>query len=163
VSTEEQVKPGENQRHVIEKLREWDLWGPLFVGLTLSILLAFRAPKNQSAAVFAIVFLAMWIGSSVVTINAQLLGGTISFFQSVCVLGYCVFPFVLAALVILIFNETFMNKIYINIIWVAIAFIWATRASAIFIGQYIKRERRALAVFPVFFYYTFLAWLVLLF
>ena len=27
-----------------------------------------------------------------VTLNAQLLGGKISFFQSVCVLGYCIFP-----------------------------------------------------------------------
>ncbi len=45
----------------------------------------------------------------------------------------------------------------------AVAFLWSTRASALFIGQYIVASRRVLAVFPVLFFYTFLAWLILLF
>jgi hypothetical protein len=49
--------------------------------------------------VFSAVFLAVWAGAAIVTLNAQLLGGTISFFQSVCVLGYCVFPIAIAAAV----------------------------------------------------------------
>jgi uncharacterized membrane protein YhdT len=48
--------------------------------------------------VFAAVFVIVWFGAAAVTVNAQLLGGTISFFQSVCILGYCVFPLTLSAM-----------------------------------------------------------------
>ena len=34
-------------------------------------------------------------------------------------------------------------------------------ASVIFIGQVIASERKVLALYPVFFFYTFLAWLVM--
>jgi len=160
---EDQVSQDEDQKKVLSTLRDWDLWGPLIVCLLLSILLSLRAPEKQASGVFAAVFCSMWMGSAVVTVNAKLLGGTISFFQSVCVLGYCVSPFCLAALVTLALNKTFLAHVWINILWVAVAFVWATRASAVFIGQFIQKERRLLAVFPVFFYYTLIGWLVLLF
>lgn len=163
VSTEEEVEQDENQKKVLATLRDWDLWGPLIVCLSLSILLSLRAPSTQASAVFAAVFCSMWLGSAVVTINAKLLGGSISFFQSVCVLGYCVFPFVISALLIVTLSKTFLGHVWIDILWVAAGYVWSLRASTVFIGQYIKRERRLLAVMPVFFYYTLMGWLVLLF
>lgn len=138
--------------------------GPLFVCLSLSVLLSLKAPTNQASLVFAAVFVGVWFGSSVVTINAQLLGATISFFQTVCVLGYCVFPLTLSALVIGVLKLTWMKRwTWLDLILVIVGFLWATRASSVFIGQYIAREKRFLAVFPVFFFYTFLSWLILLF
>ena len=41
---------------------------------------------------FAEVFVIVWLGAMIVTLNTKLLGGNISFFQSVCVLGYCLLP-----------------------------------------------------------------------
>jgi uncharacterized membrane protein len=35
-------------------------------------------------------------------------------------------------------------------------------ASVVFMEQVIKEERRLLAVFPVFFFYTFIGWMILL-
>lgn len=163
VSTEEQVQQDESQKKVLGTLRDWDLWGPLLVCLSLSILLSIRAPSSQTSSVFAAVFCSMWLGSAIVAINAKLLGGTISFFQSVCVLGYSVFPFVLSAALIVTLSKTWFGHVWIDIFWVLIGYTWAVRASTVFIGQYIKRERRLLAVFPVFFYYTLMGWLVLLF
>jgi len=55
----------------------------------VSSLLGIRAPEGQSSLIFASVFVITWCGAAVVTVNAQLLGGTLSFFQSVCVLGTC--------------------------------------------------------------------------
>merc|ERR1711957_738165 len=118
---------------------------------------------DEAPIVFSAVFCSMSIGAAVVTLNAQLLDGTVSFFQSVCILGYCVFPFVISAILIAILKNTWFGHVWINLIWVFVGFIWATRASSVFIGQYIRRERRFLAVFPVFFYYALLGWLVLLF
>jgi hypothetical protein len=107
-------------------------------------------PKEASA-VFATVFVMVWLGAAIVTINAKLLGGVISFFQCVCVLGYCIFPMVVASLLITIFRIFLGNIPLLNLVWVVLAFI----------GQFIQRSRRELAVFPVFFFYSFLGWMVL--
>jgi hypothetical protein len=146
---------------VVQKLREWDLWGPLLVCLTLSTILSITAPGDSGSLVFAAVFVIVWIGAGAVTLNAQLLGGTISFLQSVCILGYCVFPLTLAAFVLFILHFILKNLV-VKLIVVAIGFIWSTRASVVFMERVVKEERRLLAVFPVFLFYTFIAWLIIL-
>jgi len=165
VSQSESVEITDRDKEIIQRLKDWDLWGPLVVCLGLAVLLSFKAPAGQASLVFAAVFCAVWIGSAVVTVNAQLLGGTISFFQSVCVLGYCVFPMTLAAVVVDLFKMiplgAFSTLVELTVL--VVAFLWSTRASSVFIGQYIAAPRRVLAVFPVLFFYTFLAWMILLF
>jgi hypothetical protein len=162
-----------------------DLWGPLLVCLLLSIVLSITAPSESASLVFAAVFVIVWFGAAAVTINAQLLGGTISFFQSVCILGYCVFPLTLSAIGCLIMSFVYKNvrrftiisvfstlfffliiffpiQIIIKLLIVAIGFIWSTQASVVFMVQVIKEERRTLAVYPVLFFYTFIGWMILL-
>ena len=195
VSQTENVELTERDKEIIQRLKDWDLWGPLIVCLALAVLLSLKAPVGkfmyhvphlwlygclppllnvrshhaiplgQSSIVFAAVFCAVWLGSAVVTINAQLLGGTISFFQSVCVLGYCVFPMTMAAFVVDLLKMIPLGALatLLDMAVLAVAFLWSTRASALFIGQYIVPSRRVLAVFPVLFFYIFLAWLILLF
>ncbi|KAL7531490.1 hypothetical protein ACHAXR_004075, partial [Thalassiosira sp. AJA248-18] len=85
VLQEEDVEPSDGQRNVLNQLRDWDLWGPLFVCLSLALILSTKAPAKQTSHVFTTVFIVMWVGSLVVTINAQLLGANISIFQSLCV------------------------------------------------------------------------------
>jgi hypothetical protein len=91
------------------ELKDWDLWGPLILCLTLAILLSSQSsPANKlnpaltaqddSGLVFGAVFIVTWCGAAIVTMNAKLLGGSVSFFQSICVLGYCLFPLVLSAI-----------------------------------------------------------------
>lgn len=151
----------ESQQNVITKLREWDLWGPLLICLLLSCILSLTAPGDSASLVFAAVFVIVWFGAALVTLNAQLLGGTISFFQSICILGYCVFPLTLSAFACMIIGLLY-KQILLKLIIVGVGFVWSTRASVVFMVQVIKEERRALAVFPVFFFYTFIGWLILL-
>jgi hypothetical protein len=160
---EDEEELSSTEQIILYKLRDWDLWGPLLVCLALSILLSMKANNNpkEASAVFATVFVMVWLGAAIVTINAKLLGGVISFFQCVCVLGYCIFPMVVASLLITIFRIFLGNIPLLNLVWVVLAFLWCTRASTIFIGQFIQRSRRELAVFPVFFFYSFLGWMVL--
>ncbi|KAF4552943.1 Yip1 domain-containing protein 2 [Elsinoe fawcettii] len=80
-----------------EGLRDWDLWGPLLFCLLLSFLLS-RGKGEQTSVVFSGVFAIVWIGEAVVTVQIKLLGGNISFFQSVCIIGYTLFPLVIASL-----------------------------------------------------------------
>lgn len=162
-ATEETTTLSDHDRLIIKQLKDWDLWGPLFICLALGILLSMKAPTNQAALTFAAVFMSIWVGSTVVTINAQLLGGTISFFQSVCVLGYSVFPLMIAAFIIGCLKLIYITWLWVHLIIVAVGCLWALRISSVFISLYVRHERRALALYPVVFYYTFLAWLILLF
>jgi hypothetical protein len=75
---------------------------------------------------FGIVFLLMWGGSFIVTINTKLLGGHISFFQCVCVLGYCIFPIVLAAATIYIIKQVGIDLMLIKMIAAGVALVWST-------------------------------------
>eukprot|EP00878_Enallax_costatus_P037147 GHUV01041945.1.p2 GENE.GHUV01041945.1~~GHUV01041945.1.p2 ORF type:complete len:124 (+),score=18.04 GHUV01041945.1:230-601(+) len=46
-----------------------------------------------------LVFTEVALGAIVLTINVILLGGNIVFFQSLCLIGYCLFPIVIAAII----------------------------------------------------------------
>lgn len=81
---------------------------------------------NSNGNEFGVVFLVMWGGSFVVTINTKLLGGKISFFQCVCVLGYCVFPIVLGAAIVAILKMFSISFILLKLIIAALALIWAS-------------------------------------
>jgi protein YIPF6 len=56
-------------------LRKWDLWGPLFLCLALSTILGVQAQSEQAGSAFALVFIIVWLGSAVVTLNSLLLKG----------------------------------------------------------------------------------------
>jgi len=141
----------------IQTLKDWDLWGPLILCLMLATLLSWFAPSEQASLVFASVFVIICCGAAVVTVNALLLGGDISFFQSVCVLGYCIFPLNLASIVCLVGG---------HIVWrvfvVAVCFFWSTGASLGFMGELVPPNRKALAVYPLFLFYTSIGWLILI-
>ena len=143
------------EEETIKELRNWDLWGPLLLCMALSGVLSATARSGQAPLVFAVVFVVVWGGAAVVTINAQLLGGKVSFFQSVCVLGYCVFPIVLASF----FCLAWTNHIYRGII-TGLSFVWATRASVVFMSQLVNPDRKMLAAFPTLLFYSVLCWMV---
>lgn len=79
-------------RLLAEQDRDWDLWGPLVICLSLAIILSVdvgdltllhwvqltqQAPKEQAMQVFSLVISLIAIGSVVVTINSKLLGGKV--------------------------------------------------------------------------------------
>ena len=84
---------------------------------------------NDGGPQFAEVFVIYWVGAAVVTLNTKLLGGSISFFQSVCVLGYCVLPLTVALIIcrlILIQQPQTTLLFAIRSILVLVAFAWST-------------------------------------
>lgn len=114
------------QSAVRAELRDWDLWGPLFICMSLAVMLSIEA-HEEASLVFSVIFVIMWVGSAVVTINGQLLGGRLSFFQSVCLLGYCVFPILVSAVVCLTFN-TFLASglaVVLRFVVVVVALLWS--------------------------------------
>ncbi|ETO79475.1 hypothetical protein, variant 2 [Phytophthora nicotianae P1976] len=149
------LMPSNTSEETLKALRDWDLWGPLLLCLTLSIMLSVTAPAAQSAMVFTGVFVVIWVGAAIVTINAQLLGSSMyvfriifpffvilvlrgmlillpsrSFFQSVCVLGYCVFPLNIATLVCML-AKVVVSHILLRMIIVSVGFLWSTRGTSL--------------------------------
>ena len=87
-------------------------------------MLSITTNADDKTLLFEIVFVIVWLGGAIIAINGQLLGGTISFFQSICLLGYCLFPLNLAA-TLNVFLNPFVH-IAVKIVYVAIAFVWST-------------------------------------
>ncbi|XP_014219120.1 protein YIPF6 [Copidosoma floridanum] len=148
-------------------LKEWDLWGPLVLCTFMAMILQGSSDtansSNDGGPEFAEVFVIVWIGSMVVTLNSKLLGGNISFFQSVCVLGYCLLPTAIALIIcriILIVEQNFILFI-LRFIIAMIGFVWATYASMAFLGDSQPSGKKALAVYPIFLFYFIISWLVI--
>ncbi|CAF3650410.1 unnamed protein product [Rotaria sp. Silwood1] len=97
-------------------------------------------------------------------INSQLLGGKISFFQSVCVLGYCLLPLLISAFIsYFLFYLPFKAILHIiRFLIVMSAFIWTMYASIRFLGQTQQLNRRMLVLYPIFLFYFLVSWLIIL-
>ncbi|XP_022062643.1 protein YIPF6 [Acanthochromis polyacanthus] len=148
-------------------LRDWDLWGPLLLCVTLALLLQGGAADsdNQGGPQFAEVFVIIWFGSIIITLNSKLLGGTISFFQSLCVLGYCIMPLTVAMAVcrLVLLGVTGSVGFAVRLAVVTVSFGWSTFASTAFLTDSQPPNRKALVVYPVFLFYFVISWMVLTF
>ena len=71
----------------------------------------------------AILFI-VFLGAIVVTFNLRVLGGTVSFFQSVSILGYCIGPLFIALVVIEFLKFLEIKNHLINTIIVIVATLW---------------------------------------
>ncbi|KAL0572201.1 hypothetical protein V5O48_009756 [Marasmius crinis-equi] len=141
-----------------EVLKDWDLWGPLVLCLLLAIMLSVNAPQAQSLSVFSSVVVICSLGALTVTIQAKLLGGRVSFFQGLCVLGYCIAPLDIAALV-----ACFVRVIYVRAPIALVSYAWCIWASVNFLdGTQIPQQRILLAVYPLLLFYFILAWMILI-
>ncbi|KAK3292266.1 uncharacterized protein B0H64DRAFT_445215 [Chaetomium fimeti] len=130
-------------------LRDWDLWGPLVFCLLLSTLLCLQSREQQREVVFSGVFAMVWVGMAVVTVQIKLLGGNISFAQSICVIGYTLFPLVIAALLSAL-KLHWIARIPVYLVLVA----WSMAAGvSILGGSGVVKNRVGLAVYPLFVFY----------
>ncbi|KAA8582399.1 protein YIPF6 [Etheostoma spectabile] len=148
-------------------LRDWDLWGPLLLCVTLALLLQGGAADSddQGGPQFAEVFVIIWFGSIIITLNSKLLGGTISFFQSLCVLGYCILPLTAAMAVcrIVLVGGSGTVSFAVRLVVVTASFGWSTFASTAFLADSQPPDRKALVVYPVFLFYFVIGWMILTF
>jgi len=148
-----------NSEHL---LKDWDLWGPLFICVFLSLLL--QSGSNSKGPHFTEVFSLIFFGSVVVTMNIKLLGGAISFFQAMCVLGYCLLAPSAAAIMIklvgLLLPAGSSFGLFIRLLISTGGFGWATYASMSFLSGAQSEKRKILVAYPVFLFYFVVSWLI---
>jgi hypothetical protein len=133
---------GRDGRDPTKMLRDYDLWGPLVFVLLLGVCLSSDA--EDASTVFSIVFATVAFGAVALTLNVILLGGHIVFLQAISLMGYCMFPLNVAAV---------LMKISGNAVWrtllAVVAVAWSGWASVPFISAAVPETRKALAVYPV--------------
>lgn len=141
--------------------------GPLLFCLLLSFFLSLNAREDQRSEVFSGVFALIWIGEAVVTLQIKLLGGTMyvllpsyflrllltrihsSFFQSVCIIGYTLFPMVIASIL-----SAFHVPMVVRIPVYSVLGLWSLAAGvSILGGSGVVKNRVSLAVYPLFVFY----------
>lgn len=144
--------------------------GPLVFCLLLSLLLSLTAQEAQKSLVFSGVFAMVWIGEAIVTFQIKLLGGNMyvtlcypldsqsnpltllhsSFFQSVCIIGYTLFPLVLAAMCSALHLPA-VARVPVYLVLVA----WSTAAGvSILGGSGVVKNRVGIAVYPLLVFYV---------
>ena len=85
-------------------LQDWDFWGPLILCLTLGLVLSWQKNTDHTGIIFIMIFIIVWIGGLIVSLNSQFLGVNLSIFQCICILGYCMLAIVLASIFNLLFS-----------------------------------------------------------
>jgi len=154
--------------------------------MILSLLMSFRASENQSQLVFTGIFTMVWLGEAVCTLNLKLLGGTVynpprpspasvcrqltsrSFFQSVCVLGYCLFPLTISALI-----NVFVHNFFVRVPVFVVTYTWSaiglsrpstslTTASVSVLHGSQLQGRKWLAIYPLLLYFFVLGFTILI-
>lgn len=136
-------------------LRDWDLWGPFFFIVFLGLTLSWSASVKKSE-VFAVAFAVLAAGAVILTLNVLLLGGQIIFFQSLSLLGYCLFPLDVGALICLL-----KDNVILKMIVVSVTLAWSSWAAYPFMSSAVNPRRKALALYPVFLMYVSVGFLII--
>ncbi|KAI3782206.1 hypothetical protein L2E82_12242 [Cichorium intybus] len=136
-------------------LRDWDLWGPFFFIVFLGLTLSWSASVKKSE-VFAVAFALLATGAIILTLNVLLLGGHIIFFQSLSLLGYCLFPLDIGALICMMKDDVMMK-----IVVVCVTMAWSSWAAYPFMSTAVNPRRKALALYPVLLMYVSVGFLII--
>ena len=136
-------------------IQQWDLWGPLLFVTFLSCTLAINS-KDKSHTIISI-FAIFWIGNILVYINGNLLNSNIKFFQTICLLGYCLFPLNISALILSI---THFYEI-LRVIIVLITLIWSLFSVKQYFKSLTSDDQSKLVFYPAILLFLFISWFIL--
>lgn len=106
--------------------------------------------------VFAVAFALLAAGAVVLTLNVLLLGGHIIFFQSLSLLGYCLFPLDVGALICML-----KDNVILKVVVVCVALAWSSWAAYPFMSTAVNPRRKALALYPVVLMYVSVGFLII--
>lgn len=83
-------------------------------------------------------------------------GGHIIFFQSLSLLGYCLFPLDVGALICML-----KDNVIVKVVVVCVTLAWSSWAAYPFMSSAVNPRRKALALYPVFLMYVSVGFLII--
>ena len=136
------------------QIRQWDLWGPLLLNLLLACTLSFNTKEKSQLT--TLIFVIFWLGGVILYLNANFLGVKTSIFQILCLLGYCLFPLNLSAIIVTIFH---LNDI-LRFLIVMMTLIWSVYSSSDYLKIISNNEQRYLVLYPCILFYLYISWFI---
>ena len=103
-----------------------------------------------------LIFVIIWLGGVILYLNANFLGVKASIFQMLCLLGYCLFPLNLSAIIVTIIN---FNDIF-KLIIVMSTFCWSVYSSSDYLKIISNQEQRYLVLYPCILFYLYISWFI---
>lgn len=148
------INPFTSKEEKRNQIRQWDLWGPLILNMLLASTLSFNTKEKSQMT--SLIFIIFWLGGVVLYLNANFLGVKTSIYQMFCLLGYCLFPLNISAIIVTIFN---FNDI-IRLIIVLITFVWSIYSSSDYLKIITNQEQRYLVLYPCILFYLYISWFI---
>ena len=93
---------------------------------------------------------------AVVCLQSLFQGGHIIFFQSLSLLGYCLFPLDVGAIICML-----KDNVILKVIVVSVTLAWSSWAAYPFMSSAVNPRRKALALYPVFLMYVSVGFLII--
>lgn len=147
---------GEENSYQQQPLRDWDLYGPLIFVLLFGVCLSSSAgggssskTKSDAGTIFSVVFATVAFGAFALTLNVKFLGGKIIFLQAMSLIGYCIFPLDMSALLCWVSANSWYRFFVVGL-----GVTWSCGASVPFVSAAVVEERKALAVYPMVLLYV---------
>lgn len=123
-----------------------DFWGPLFIVLLFSIFSVY----GQFRVISWII--TIWIfGSFLVFVIARVLGGEVTYSQSVGIIGYSLLPLLFIAFL----NPIVKNLSYLNFLLRMICVAWSTYSAATLLCTQELQHKKPLLLYPIFLLYIY--------
>ena len=135
-------------------IRQWDLWGPLLLNLILASTLALNT--KEKGQITSLIFIIFWLGGVAIYLNNYFLEVKASIFQIFCLLGYCLFPLNIAAIIVTIINSYDI----IRLIVVGFTCFWSIYSSSDYLKIMINPEQRYLVLYPCILFYLYISWFI---
>ncbi|XP_078181494.1 protein YIP4b-like [Carex rostrata] len=92
--------------------------------------------------VFVVAFVVLSTGAVILALNVLLLGGHIIFFQSLSLLGYCLFPFDICTVICML-----KDNVILKIVVVGMTLAWSSWAAYPFMSAAVNPRRKAILSF----------------
>lgn len=144
----------------MNEIRDWDLYGPLIITLSLTFLIGLKQNFKETEKTFSVIFFIVVFGSLLVSINAKLTGVKYSIFFYACVIGYSLSPFLVAQIISILF-ENFITKIGVGVV-TGLCYVWVMKSVDSLFSSTIPVKKHFLVMYPVALFFLFFAVLVAL-
>ena len=148
------INPFISKQMKYNHIRQWDLWGPLLLNIILACTLALNT--KEKGQITSLIFIIFWMGGVAIYLNNYFLEVKASIFQIFCLLGYCLFPLNLAAIIVTIIH---WNDIFRFII-VGITCFWSVYSSSDYLKAITTQDKRYLVLYPCILFYLYISWFI---
>ena len=137
------------------QIRQWDLWGPLLLNLILAGTLALNT--EEKGEITSLIFTIFWLGGVAIYLNNYFLEVKTSIFQIFCLLGYCLFPLNIAAIIVTII---YWSDIF-RFIVVSFTCFWSIYSSSDYLKAITTQQnKRYLVLYPCILFYLYISWFI---